>query len=271
MIRFDKIKYDYEDKNLFRGFDLSISKGSYVSVTGPNGSGKTTLAMLIKGFLSPTSGKIFFENKDVTGEGLNERIAYIFSNPENQIVSSLVSEDIAFGPENQGKAGSELDDSVRMAADKSNIAALMNSLTHQLSGGQQQRVAIAGILAMNVDCIIFDEAVSMIDPSGKMEILQLLGKLSREEGITVIHITHSLEDVLKSERVVTLNEGSIIFDGSPCDILENMQVMDVLGWSGSGLARFIKTLIAKRLLSCEGGYSPENVAESIARYYNNGK
>jgi energy-coupling factor transport system ATP-binding protein len=95
--------------------------------------------------------------------------------------------------------------------------------------------------------------------------------LSREEGITVIHITHSLEDVLKSERVLTLNEGSIIFDGSPCDILENMQVMDVLGWSGSGLARFIKTLIAKRLLSCEGGYSPENVAESIARYYDGGK
>ena len=174
MIKFEKISYRCNDKNIFAGLDLSISKGSYVSITGPNGSGKTTLAMLIKGFLSPTSGKIFYEDKDVTGEGLNDRIAYIFSNPENQIVSSLVSEDIAFGPENQGKSGPELESSVRRAVKESNLGALTNALTHQLSGGQQQRVAIAGILAMHVDCVIFDEAVSMIDPSGKMEILQLL-------------------------------------------------------------------------------------------------
>jgi len=267
MIRLEKIKYEYKDKSLFRGFDLNISKGSYVSITGPNGSGKTSLAMLIKGFFAPTAGRIFCEGKDVTGKGLNDRIAYIFSNPENQIVSSLVSEDIAFGPENQGKSGHELEDLVRRAVNESNLGVLTNALTHQLSGGQQQRVAIAGILAMHVDCIIFDEAVSMIDPSGKMEILKLLDKLSSKEGIAVIHITHNLEDILKSERVIALNEGSIVFDGPPCDIFGNAHVMDLLGWGGKGLAGFINELIDKRLLSPEHGYSPEGVAESLARHY----
>ncbi|MBE9536134.1 MAG: ATP-binding cassette domain-containing protein [Proteobacteria bacterium] len=267
MIRLEKIKYDYKNKRIFRGLDLSIRKGSYVSITGPNGSGKTTLAMLVKGFLSPTSGKVFYEDKDVTGEGLNDRIAYIFSNPENQIVSSLVSEDIAFGPENQGESGCELVAAVSRAVSESNMASLTDALTHQLSGGQQQRVAIAGILAMKVDCIIFDEAVSMVDPAGKREILDTLDRLSRKEGITIIHITHSLEDILKSERVVALQEGSIVFDGPPSGILENLKVTSALGWQRKGPAGFIKCLIEKRLLPCEYSYSPEGVAECLARGY----
>jgi len=267
MIRLEKINCEYKCKTLFRGLDLNISRGSYVSIAGPNGSGKTSLAMLIKGFFTPTAGRIFYEDKDVTGEGLNDRIAYIFSNPENQIVSSLVSEDIAFGPENQGKSGHELEDLVRRAVNESSLDSLTNALTHELSGGQQQRVAIAGILAMNVDCIIFDEAVSMLDPSGKMEILKILDKLSSKEGIAVIHITHNLEDILKSERVIALNEGSIVFDGPPCDIFGNVHVMDLLGWGAGGLAWFINELIDKRLFSREDDCSPEGVAESLARHY----
>ena len=254
-------------KSLFYGLDLSVSKGSYVAITGPNGSGKTSLAMLIKGFIEPTSGKIFYDNKDVTGKGLNGRIAYIFSNPENQIVSSLVSEDIAFGPENQGRSGLELDDAVCNALSEVDIDSLAKTLTHHLSGGQQQRVALAGILAMQVDCIIFDEAVSMIDSVGKREILKLIDRLCREEGLIVIHITHSLEDIIKAERVVALKDGSIVLDGSPCDLLENMKVMSELGWHRKELAGFIKGLVKKRLLPREYGYSSEGIAESIVRHY----
>lgn len=266
MIKLEKINYKNKEKNLFNELDLCIAKGSYVSITGPNGSGKTSLAMLIKGFFTPTSGRVFYEGEDVTGKGLNARIAYVFSNPENQIVSSLVSEDVAFGPENQGKTGHELERLVRRALSGSDLGSLSSALTHQLSGGQQQRVAIAGILAMKVDCIIFDEAVSMVDPSAKMELLKLLYRLSSKEGIAVIHISHNLEDILKTERVIALKEGTIVFDGSPCDILGNAHMMDMLGWGGKGLASFINKLIDKGLLFQELGYFPDGVATSLARH-----
>jgi len=245
MIRLEKASFSYDrckEKAALQGVDLSIAAGEHISLTGANGAGKTTLAMMIKGLLEPTAGRILFNGRDMTSAGINHRIGFLFTNPENQIVASVVEEDIAFGPENQGRNTSDIEAAISGALKVSGIPHLRRGLTHLLSGGEQQRVCIAGIVAMDVECVVFDEAASMLDPAARRDIFSLLRRLNREEGITVIQITHSFEEIMSSERVIVLNDGRIEFDGSSEVLLYEESILDALGLDLNGVTTLMRGL-----------------------------
>ncbi|MDH3976395.1 MAG: ATP-binding cassette domain-containing protein [Deltaproteobacteria bacterium] len=218
IIRLKEITFSYSDfadksKILFSNLNLTLKEGEYTAIGGANGSGKTTLAALLKGILKPLSGEIIFRGANVTKNGINPEIGYIYSNPENQIVSPVVEDDIAFGLENMGVYGREIEDALFGALEKVNALNLQKELTHLLSGGEQQKINIAGILALNCKCIIFDEASSMLDPMSRRTLLKILKELNKEYGITIVQITHNLFELMSSDRVIYMEGGAIVFDG----------------------------------------------------------
>lgn len=215
--------YDGEEPvNIFDGFNLSFEKGSYTAVLGRNGSGKSTLAKLICGILQPQSGSVTVGGLSTSDEEelyqLRRGCGMIFQNPDNQIVASVVEEDVAFAPENLGVPSTEiraLVDECLAAVDMSDYA---KHATYKLSGGQKQRVAIAGVLAMRPDCIIFDEATAMLDPLGRRDITERMKRLNKEKGITVINITHYMNEAAEADRVIVLDNGAVLMDGTPRDV-----------------------------------------------------
>ena len=272
MIKFEELSFAFtdsdSDKNkgtFFNKLNLHITCGEYLALIGHNGSGKTTLAMIAKGLYSPLGGKIYYRGEDVTAKGINHKIGYIFSNPESQIVSSVVEEDVAFGPENQGRETSDIEDAVCRALDLGKIKHLKNNLTHLLSGGEQQKVIIAGILAMNVECIIFDEAASMLDPVGKREVLALLHKLNKSEGITIIHITHNVGDILSADRVIVMESGKIIFGGAPHLLLCDEALMNSLKVKLQGRLDLVRKLLQNGIISRDDLGCIDSMVESISR------
>lgn len=272
MIRFENVSFNYNERSHgkvfeFKNFNLNISSGEYISLIGSNGSGKTTLALMAKGLLLPFSGKVFYEDKSTTDTGSIHTIGYIFSNPENQMISSLVEEDVAFGPENQWKSTQRIRTSVLKALYLGGIFHLQNGLTHLLSGGEQQKVVIAGILSMDVKCIIFDEAASMLDPTGKRELMQLLHKLNKEEQITIIHITHQFEDTFFSKRVIALDMGEIIFDGSPHTLIAKDEIIERLGMNRDGGVILLQKLLQNRLISEHNFDDVNRIADAIIKNY----
>ncbi|MBE9503362.1 MAG: ATP-binding cassette domain-containing protein [Proteobacteria bacterium] len=271
MIKFEEISFTFSDSDesnqlLFDKLNLHIQYGEYLAIIGPNGSGKTTLAMIVKGLYRPVGGKIYYSGEDVTAKGINHKVGYIFSNPENQIVSSVVEEDIAFGPENQGRKSSDIREAVSRALELGKIKHLKSNLTHLLSGGEQQKVIIAGILAMNVECIIFDEAASMLDPVGKREVLALLHRLNKSEGITIIHITHNVEDILSADRVIVMDSGKIIFGGSPHLLLHKEDLMDSLKIKSQGKLGLIRKLLQNGIISRDDLGCIDSMVKSISRH-----
>ena len=271
MIRLKDVSFGYEEETEKGGFllsnlDLHIKKAEYVALTGENGSGKTTLAMLIKGLLSPLSGKVFFDGEDMTASGINQRVGFLLSSPEEQIVSSIVDEDVAFGPENQGMDSVEIGNAVRRSLKRSGISHLRRDLTHLLSGGEQQKVTIAGILAMDVSCIIFDEAASMLDPVSRKEIFKLLKELNRGQGITIIHITHCPEEILSADRVVVLKKGRVCFDDAPEAMLRDDALLNLLGLNKAGTTQFIRGLQNEGIISGRDMKDMDSLVEAICSY-----
>jgi energy-coupling factor transport system ATP-binding protein len=198
---------------------LKIPRGSYTAVMGPNGSGKSTLGKLVKGLLSPSSGEVRIAGQPLKKGEISPRVGYIFSNPENQIVSSVVEEDIAFGLGNLGMdpglMSLRVEESLRLVG----MEEYRYHSPHLLSGGQQQKIVIAGILAMECEVLVLDEPASMLDLRDRREILDLFAKLHRDRGITILHITHSLEEALRAQALICLEEGRIVFNGRPEDYL----------------------------------------------------
>lgn len=226
MIKLDNISFDYSGsiekrRPLFKDFSLMLKKGEYAAVGGVNGSGKTTLAALIKGMIRPLAGEIYYEGKNVTKLGINPEIGYIFSNAENQIVSPVVEDDVAFGLEYTGVRGEDIEGAVRSSLLKVDALYLQKELTHLLSGGEQQKINIAGILALKCKCIIFDEASSMLDPLSRRALLKILKELNRQYEITIIQITHNLFELMNSDRVIYLQNGRLLFDGTCDKLFEN--------------------------------------------------
>lgn len=227
-IKTEDLTYLYEDNGpdaapVLKGLSLEIKKGELVAVLGHNGSGKSTLAKLLNMILVPTSGKITVKGKDITSEDLTDKevlelrktIGMVFQNPDNQLVATIVEDDVAFGPENLGIPSAE----IRMRVDKAlsdvGMTAYAKHEPHRLSGGQKQRIAIAGVMAMEPECIIFDESTAMLDPLGRKDVMDSMIKLNRENGITVIMITHYMEEAACADRIVVLNDGEMILDGTP--------------------------------------------------------
>ena len=242
-IETENLCFSYEDENgnpipVIHNINLKIEKGEYVAVLGRNGSGKSTLAKLLNLILEPSSGKITVNgiefSKDMNDEDvLNVRksVGMVFQNPDNQLVATIVEEDVAFGPENLGIPPEEIRIRVDNALKTVGMTDYAGHAPHKLSGGQKQRVAIAGILAMMPDCIIFDESTSMLDPSGRKDVLNTIEYLNRERGITVITITHIMEEAVKADRIIVINDGKIVADDTPKNVFSNVEYMKSLGLS----------------------------------------
>lgn len=219
------------------GVSFTVGRGEYVAVLGHNGSGKSTLAKLLNLILTPTSGTLVIDGKDVTEDGFTEddlfairrKVGMVFQNPDNQLVATIVEEDVAFGPENLGLPRDE----IRRRVDESLATVGMTDYARhslqKLSGGQKQRVAIAGILAMRPDCIVFDEATAMLDPRGRREVMATIESLNREGGMTVLHITHYMEEAARADRILVISDGRLYMDGTPREVFSQADALRAVG------------------------------------------
>ena len=217
--------------------NISIAEGEYVAVLGHNGSGKSTFAKLLNLILTPTVGKIFIDGQDVTAADFSEddvfeirkKIGMVFQNPDNQLVATVVEEDVAFGPENLGLPREEIRRRVTESLCLVDMQEYTHHAPHKLSGGQKQRVAIAGIIAMKPKVIIFDESTAMLDPLGRREVVGIMERLNREEGITIINITHYMEEAARADRVIVINDGSVALDGTAREIFSRTAELHSMG------------------------------------------
>ncbi|NLJ34135.1 MAG: energy-coupling factor transporter ATPase [Firmicutes bacterium] len=216
-----------------RDINLDIKKGEFLTVIGTNGSGKSTLAKHLNALLLPSRGTVLVKGMDTREEDLlwdiRQTVGMVFQNPDNQIVATTVEEDVAFGPENLGLAPGEIKRRVAEALDIVDMGPHRFSAPHLLSGGQKQRIAIAGVIAMRPECIVLDEPTAMLDPSGRREVMETVLKLNREEGITVVHITHYMDEAVFSQRVLVMEEGRIVLSGKPREIFSQVEGIKRIG------------------------------------------
>ena len=226
--------YDNEDESrqVLENVNISINKGEFVAILGHNGSGKSTLVKSFNAVILPSGGKVYVDKMDTTDENLTfeirKKAGMVFQNPDNQIVATIVEEDIAFGPENLGIPTEKIRKRVDDALKTVDMYAYKDHAPHMLSGGQKQRIAIAGVLAMEPEYMIFDEATAMLDPVGRKEILNTIINLNKQKNITVIMITHYMEEAIKADRVVVLNKGKVALDGKPYEVFNNVEEMNNL-------------------------------------------
>lgn len=216
-----------------RGVDLHIEKGSFVVVLGHNGSGKSTLAKTFNAVLLPAGGHVYVQGMDTQDEKLlleiRQRVGMVFQNPDNQIVANVVEEDVAFAPENLGVPSPEIRQRVDDALKAVGMSEFVRHAPHLLSGGQKQRVAIAGVIAMQPECIVLDEATAMLDPVGRQEVLATVHRLNREKGITVVLITHHMNEAEDADRVIVMDDGTVAMDGAPAEIFSHVEELQGLG------------------------------------------
>lgn len=238
IIKFDNVSFAYELEdegivNAVNDFSLEVPEGQFLAVLGHNGCGKSTVAKLINGILVPNKGKVTVEGMDTSDEektvDIRKTVGMVFQNPDNQIVATIVEDDVAFGPENLGVEPSEIRKAVDSALKAVGMYELRKREPHRLSGGQKQRVAIAGVIAMNTKCIVMDEPTAMLDPQGRKEVMDTVMKLNREFGITVILITHYMDEAVKADRVIVMDGGRIAMDGTPKEVFRNVERMKKLG------------------------------------------
>ena len=222
-----------EPVQALRGVDLTIEQGSFVVILGHNGSGKSTLAKHMNAVLLPEGGRVWVSGMDTSDEALlleiRRRVGMVFQNPDNQIVANVVEEDVAFGPENLGVPTEEIQKRVAAALKAVGMEEFTLHAPHHLSGGQKQRVAIAGIIAMEPACIVLDEATAMLDPLGRREVLDTVKRLNCEKGITIVLITHHMDEAAMSGRVVVMNDGKVVMDGTPEEVLVRVEELRAIG------------------------------------------
>jgi len=237
IIEVKNVTYEYtEDDSVHtavKNVSLNIERGSFTVILGHNGSGKSTLAKMFNGLNKPTVGDVFVDGintKDEKNEiEIKRRVGMVFQNPDNQLVASIVEDDVAFGPENLGLAPTEIRERVDEALKAVGMYEFKAATPHRLSGGQKQRVAIAGIIAMKPQCLVLDEPTAMLDPKGRAEIVKTLIDLNRKNGITIVLITHYMEEAENSDRVIVMNDGEIIDDGKPKEVFKNVEKLKSVG------------------------------------------
>ena len=222
-----------EPVQALKGVDLSIARGSFTVILGHNGAGKSTLAKHMNAVLLPVGGKVWVDGMDTSDEDLllevRRRVGMVFQNPDNQIVANVVEEDVAFGPENLGVPTEEIQRRVAAALKAVGMEDFTLHAPHHLSGGQKQRIAIAGIIAMEPACIVLDESTAMLDPLGRREVLDTVRKLNREKGITIVLITHHMDEAAMADRVVVMDSGSVAMDGTPEEVLTRVEELRAIG------------------------------------------
>lgn len=224
---------DQVNTRALRGVDVTIERGSFVVILGHNGSGKSTLAKTFNAVLLPSGGKVYVEGMDTMDESLlleiRRRVGMVFQNPDNQIVANVVEEDVAFAPENLGVPSAEIRKRVDDALEAVGMMQFVKHAPHLLSGGQKQRIAIAGVLAMKPECIVLDEATAMLDPIGRSEVISTIERLNRDEGITVVLITHHMNEAEHADRVIVMNDGLVVMDGKPREVFTRKKELEDIG------------------------------------------
>ena len=238
-IEVKNLQYEYagnedgEGYLVFRDLNVSIQQGSFVVLLGPNGCGKSTLARHLNAVLLPAGGSVFVYGLDTNDEAntlaIRQMVGMVFQNPDNQIVSNVVEEDVAFAPENLGVPTAEIRTRVDEALKTVGMYEFKEHAPHLLSGGQKQRVAIAGVIAMKPKCIILDEPTAMLDPIGRKDVIATIEKLNREEGITVLLITHHMDEAIHADRVLVMKEGSLVCDGTPQEVFRQVDRLTEMG------------------------------------------
>ncbi len=239
IIKFENVNFRYEGNTeeseplAINGLNLEIKKGDFVAVLGHNGSGKSTLAKLTNAILLPESGRVLVNGMDTLDENLTydirQTVGMVFQNPDNQIVATIVEEDVAFGPENLGVEPSEIRKRVDDALEAVGMSEYKQHEPHKLSGGQKQRVAIAGVIAMQPDCIVLDESTAMLDPRGRKEVMDTIRMLNSKLGMTVVFITHFMDEAVTANRVVVMDSAKVILDGTPKEVFSNIELLRNVG------------------------------------------
>lgn len=237
IIEVKNVTYEYTDEEktfaAVKNLSLNIERGSFTVILGHNGSGKSTLAKMLNGLNKPTSGDVFADGINTKDEKteieVKRKVGMVFQNPDNQIIASIVEEDVAFGPENLGIPPKEIEKRVEDALKAVDMWEFRKSTPHHLSGGQKQRIAIAGIIAMQPECLVLDEPTAMLDPKGRAEIISTLHRLNQDKGITVVLITHYMEEAENADRVIVMNDGKIIADDKPKVIFSDVERLKKVG------------------------------------------
>jgi len=280
-IKAEKLSYQYNGQDseghpVLRELSVEIGEGEFVAVLGHNGSGKSTFAKLLNMILTPTGGKLYVMGKDLTDENmtdeellaLRKNIGMVFQNPDNQLVATIVEDDVAFGPENLGVPSGEIRTRVDRVLSEVDMLEYAKHEPHRLSGGQKQRIAIAGILAMEPRCVIFDESTAMLDPLGRREVMDAILRLNREKGITVIMITHYMEEAALADRILVLHDGQVLMDGAPAEVFEREELLRSCGLDVPQCTELIHRLRERGIELSGDCVSVEQCAELILKARN---
>ena len=270
VIEFEQVHFTYPggEREILCGIDLSIESGSFVAVLGHNGSGKSTLAKHMNAILTPTEGRVLVHGIDTADESrlldVRRKVGMVFQNPDNQIVANVVEDDVAFAPENLGVPPEEIRQRVDTALRQVGMYEFRQHAPHLLSGGQKQRVAIAGVIAMQPDIIVLDEPTAMLDPQGRQEVISTVTRLCRENGMTVVLITHHMDECVGADRLVVMSEGRIVADGSPAAVFSQVELMEREGLSVPETTRLLYDLRADGFSLPLDALDPEECAALVA-------
>jgi len=264
----ENVTFSYDKRiKAVQGVSLSVNEGEYVAIIGHNGSGKSTLAKLFNALVLPDEGKITVDgyssdDKKALFE-IRKRVGVVFQNPDNQLVASIVEDDVAFGPENLGIKREEIGERIDFALSAVGMEKFRHSTPTRLSGGQKQRIAIAGVLALTPKILVLDESTAMLDPKGRKEVLSVVEKLNKERGVTVINITHYMDEVVRADKVYVVNDGKIATAGTPKEIFEQVQLIESCGLELPPAAIIAIKLIEKGVPIPKGILTPEQLAEQL--------
>ena len=273
IIKFNNVTFEYESEEntskVLEDFSLEIERGTFNVILGHNGSGKSTLAKLTNGLIKAKSGDVLVNGMSTLDEtkeiDIKRTVGLVFQNPDNQLVSSIVEEDVAFGPENLGLSPEESRERVDNALKATEMYEFRDKPTHKLSGGQKQRVAIAGIIAMEPECIVLDEPTAMLDPRGRKEVLNTILKLNKEKNITVILITHFMEEAENAHRVIVMNDGKITADGKPCEVFAQTEIIKQAGLDLPQTTDLLSILKSKGFSVSQGIISAEECVKEVSK------
>ena len=274
MIQAQQVTYTYpgeegrEAKDALRAVTLTVERGSFVAVLGHNGSGKSTLAKHFNAVLLPAGGRVLVDGMDTADSAvtleIRRRVGMVFQNPDNQIVANVVEEDAAFAPENLGVPTEEIRRRVDDALAAVGLSDLRRHAPHLLSGGQKQRLAIAGVIAMEPECIVLDEATAMLDPAGRRDVLETVHELNRRRGITVVLITHHMDEAIRADRVVVMNEGAVAMDGTPSEVFAQVDTLHSLGLAAPDTVELLYGLKQDGLALTPDALEVDACADAIA-------
>ena len=273
MIKIEDLSFRFspESDDVLKHIDLTIERGEFVAVLGHNGSGKSTFARMLNGLLTPTSGDAYVLGMNTRDEenlwNIRQTVGLVFQNPDNQIVAAVVEDDVAFGPENLGILPALIRRRVDWALQTVGMYEARLKAPHLLSGGQKQRIAIAGVLAMNPKCIVLDEPTAMLDPVGRAEVMETIRKINYEDQITIVMITHNMDEATLADRIIVMNRGEIVCDGAPDNVFQNTQLIDQCGLEVPETVELLDRLRANGIDIPVCGISRSECVQAIVNAY----